>query len=225
MTPSHVRKPEPEAIGLMGLLDRYRIAGFEVKLAPSAADVPSFARDALPDAIAVNSAGGIAVFLPTTVTRLGKGGLSAIARRFAQQPGWRAELALPVASPEDRIRLHPQPIPVLRAELANVAELFRQGYRRAAFVMAWSLLESSSHSVPDGSSLRPRSPTTTAITLESLGLIDSDMAAQLGAQADLRNRIVHGGMDADPTADDFELVLSAARHVIDHIADQEAQNA
>ena len=83
-----------------------------------------------------------------------------------------------------------------------------QGHFRAAFVLAWSLLEASLRTI-DGLATNPGRVDTLVQTLAMQGYIEPQTERRIRTLIDLRHRIVHGDLMAEPSAMDVEAVLSA----------------
>jgi uncharacterized protein YutE (UPF0331/DUF86 family) len=88
-------------------------------------------------------------------------------------------------------------------------ELARTGHLRAAFVTAWSVLEAGLNRVLPEADKRPRTPGTVVQTLAMNGYITQEVEQRLRQLIQLRNRIVHGDLRAEPTEADVDLLLSA----------------
>ena len=97
----------------------------------------------------------------------------------------------------------------IRERIEEVDALSASGHNRAAFVTAWSLLEAALQSINAATTAKPRTPGTVVQTLAMNGYIEPEVERNLRALIDLRNRIVHGDLKAEPSAADVELVLSA----------------
>lgn len=93
--------------------------------------------------------------------------------------------------------------------LNEVRALIAQEHRRAAFIMAWSLLEAALRALDGESTSRLRAPGTIVQTLAMNGYIEPETERRMRTLIDLRNRIVHGDLAAEPETEDVELVLSA----------------
>ncbi|MGD9885271.1 MAG: HepT-like ribonuclease domain-containing protein [Reyranella sp.] len=100
-------------------------------------------------------------------------------------------------------------IPDIRRRVEETRALMIQGQPRAAFVMAWSLLEAALHRIDSEKGARPRTPGTVVETLAMLGRIDPTLERRVRPLIELRNRVVHGDLQVEPSADDVRSVLSA----------------
>jgi uncharacterized protein YutE (UPF0331/DUF86 family) len=109
------------------------------------------------------------------------------------------------------------PVPS-RTEVLNrtkeVELLLAGGNVLAAFVAAWSLLEAALNSALPDADKRPRTPGTVVQTLAMDGLISDELEQSLRPLIELRNRVVHGDLTAEPSSADVNVVLSAVKAVL-----------
>jgi uncharacterized protein YutE (UPF0331/DUF86 family) len=80
--------------------------------------------------------------------------------------------------------------------------------------MAWSLLEAALQSLDSGKESKPRTPGTVLQALAMNGRIEPDVERRMRSLISLRNRIVHGDLDSEPTAADVELLASAIEEAL-----------
>ncbi|MFL6858832.1 MAG: HepT-like ribonuclease domain-containing protein [Allosphingosinicella sp.] len=207
--PAQAASYEAEAEFLEGLRSRYEAEGFSFTVAPDRSVLPDFLTSYRPDAVARKPGQNVAIELkrhqaPSTERRV-----QDIRRLFEGHPDWQLHVAymnagslqsvtIPTASPE-----------IIRMQLNEVQNLSAQGHHRAAFVMAWSLLEAALQSVDDAEASRPRMPGTVVQSLSMNGFISPETEQRLRALIELRNRIVHGDVTAAPTPEHVDLVARA----------------
>lgn len=199
---------ELEARVLEGMQGQYRDLGYEFIVHPSRHQLPPFLRNYIPDAIARKPGANIAIEVKGFM-HSGERKLADIRKLFDDQPDWQfvvvyggddplTKLTIPVATAVD-----------IRFQIREVASLAAQGQHRAAFLLAWSLIEALAHSV-QGKRGRPLSPATALQTLAMLGYLEPAMERRLRLLIELRNRIAHGDLHAAPSAEEVRTVLSAA---------------
>lgn len=186
---------------------RYEQAGFAFQADPTPDQLPDFLGDYRPDAVARKHGQNVAIDV-----RHGPGPseppLPAIRRLFDGHPDWRLHVAFAASDPLRTITI-PQADPAgIRAQVAEIRALDAAGHRRPAFIMAWALLEAALRAYSeDAGGASP--PGTVVQALAMNGLIEPETESALRPLVALRNRVVHGDLAADPTAEDVALVLRA----------------
>ncbi len=80
--------------------------------------------------------------------------------------------------------------------------------------MAWSLLEAALRTRDELAGTRLRTAGAVVQTLASHGYIDPDRERSMRALVDLRTRVVHGDLSAEPSAADVEILLSAIEETL-----------
>ncbi|SFU98755.1 hypothetical protein SAMN02799631_03646 [Methylobacterium sp. 174MFSha1.1] len=206
MAPS-LRSPDTEAERrcIETLRARYEQAGFAFQAEPEPDQLPDFLGGYRPDAVARKHGHNVAIDV-----RHGPGPsdppLPAIRRLFDGHPDWRLHVAFVANDPLRAITI-PQADPAgIRAQIAEIRALDAAGHRRPAFIMAWALLEAALRAYSeDAGGASP--PSTVVQALAMNGLIDPETERALRSLVALRNRVVHGDLAADPTAEDVALVL------------------
>jgi uncharacterized protein YutE (UPF0331/DUF86 family) len=188
---------------------RYAEQGFSFIIHPTPAQLPDFFGTYRPDAIAQKPGINIAIEVKRRPTPEVQRSLQEIRRLFDRHPEWQftvsymgsdplLSLAIPVASPA-----------AIRSGIGEVKTLLEQGQRRAAFIMAWSLLEAALHRLDNETGTRPRTPGTVIQTLAMLGYFDPETERRIRPLIEVRNRIVHGDLQAEPPAEAVQQLLSA----------------
>src|SRR5262249_30274006 len=139
--------------------------------------------------------------------------LRKIRRLFEGQPGWEFRVVFVGSDPLQALAI-PTPAPAsVRSGVDEVRTLIAQGHRRPAFIVAWSLLEAALRA-RDGKTNIAHTPGAVIQTLATNGYIEPDVEQRLRALIDVRNRVVHGDLMADPATADIELVLSAIEETL-----------
>jgi uncharacterized protein YutE (UPF0331/DUF86 family) len=202
-------KVDADELPMDRLRDRYLQQGFEFIAHPPREDLPAFFGTYSPDAIALKPGSNVAI----QFIRPRRDGLSLslddVRRLFIDRPDWHFVISNAGVDP-----LMSEVLPVaseasIRSQLKQIQELGRQGQRRPAFVMGWALLEAALHRVDEEANRRPRKPGTVLESLARLGYLSPELEAKLRPLAHVRNRIVHGDVSAEPSADDLEAVFKA----------------
>ena len=202
-------RQDSEARLLEGLRAYYEGEGFTFKIAPEARELPDFLGSYVPDALAQKPGLNIAIEVKPRNLPAAQHSLQKIRRLFEGHPDWQFNVVSMGADPLQRVTIPSAPPEMIRARIDEVRDLNNEGHHRAAFVMAWSLLEAALHSVGGETSAKPRTPGTIVQTLAMNGYIDPELERRIRSLIDLRNRIVHGDLSLEPRSTDVELVLSA----------------
>jgi uncharacterized protein YutE (UPF0331/DUF86 family) len=203
-----------EAQFLETLRPRYESEGYEFIVTPARADLPPFFDSYEPDAIARKAGSNVAIEVKRHQSATTERTLQEIRRLFDGHADWKLNVVFMGFEP-----LHSATIPLvepsaIRNRLNEVNTLCRGGHLRSGFILAWSLLEAAFRTLGGVDFNRPRTPGTVVQTLAMNGYIDTDLERQLRGLIELRNRIVHGDVDAEPTRLEIELVVSAIQNTL-----------
>jgi uncharacterized protein YutE (UPF0331/DUF86 family) len=103
-----------------------------------------------------------------------------------------------------------------------VTALDAGGHHRAAFLMAWPLLEAALlHALSDDATGGARTSGAVVQALAMNGFIQPETEHRMRPLVDLRNKVAHGDLSAEPTAEDVQLVLAAIEETLAAKAAQE----
>jgi uncharacterized protein YutE (UPF0331/DUF86 family) len=194
---------------LEGLRSQYEERGYEFVIHPSKLDLPPFLSSYQPDAIARKSGHNIAIEVRSRGRSTDQQKLQSIRKLFEGHPDWQFTVAYSGSDLQyGNILPVMDKVSILDRAL-ETKELARTGHLRAAFVTAWSVLEAGLNSVLPEADKRPRTPGTVVQTLAMNGYITQEVEQRLRQLIQLRNRIVHGDLRAEPTEADVDLLLSA----------------
>jgi uncharacterized protein YutE (UPF0331/DUF86 family) len=208
IAPAEAWSQDAEEQFLESLRARYEDQGFTFTVAPDSRELPDFLGSYTPDAVARKPGLNIAIELKRHHTSATQYSLQKIRRLFEGHPDWQFNVVFMGTDPLERITIPTATPAMIRARMDEVRALNGQGHHRAAFVMAWALLETALQLVGGGLTSKPRTPGTVVQTLAMNGYIDADMERRMRPLIEVRNRIVHGDLNAEPAAADVELVLS-----------------
>lgn len=208
-SPAQTFSHEAEMEYLESLRPRYEAEGFKFTIAPDRSALPDFLGAYLPDALAQRPGMNIAIEVkrhqsPSVQTRL-----QDIRRLFEGRPDWQLNVVFIGTGPLQSMTIAVASPEAIRTRMEEVRTLSRQGYQRPAFVMAWSLLEAVLQLVEDGANHKPLTPGTVVQTLAMNGYIAADVERRMRSLIELRNRIVHGDVAAEPMASEVDLILAA----------------
>jgi hypothetical protein len=199
---------------LSNLSSQYVERGYRFVIEPGPENLPSFLGRYKPDAVALKPGDNLAIEVMQSPRPATERSLKEISRLFDGHDDWHLvvnyigndplkRMTIPVASPAD-----------IRQQIGELQMLATQGQLRAAFVMAWSLLEASLHRIESDEGKRPRTPGTVVQSLAMLGYIEPDLEQRVRPLINLRNRIVHGDVEAQPSPDDIRTVLLAIEQAL-----------
>lgn len=213
-SPAQAWSSDSEREALEILRSRYESEGYAFVAEPAADQLPQFMAGYRPDAIAEKPGQNVAIEIKHRQSLANQRRLQEIRRLFDGQSNWQLHvffsgdkqpqsIAIPVATEEAILNR--------KNELQALATT---GHLQPAFVMAWSLLEAALQSVDSDAGDKPRTPGTVLQILTMNGHISGDTERRLRKLIDLRNRIVHGDVAAEPTTEDVRSVLSAVGEIL-----------
>jgi uncharacterized protein YutE (UPF0331/DUF86 family) len=200
---------EFERQSLEKLRAQYTEQGFTFIARPGRKQIPDFLGSYYPDAIAIKPGSNIVIEVKQRPSPAAERSLQEIRRLFEGHPDWQFVISYGGSDPLTEIAIPPASPAAIRSRMEEVRSLAAQGHKRAALVLGWSLLEAALHRSESEKDKRPREPGTLLETLATLGYISPAVERRLRPLVTLRSRIVHGDVDAEPTADDLESLLTA----------------
>lgn len=199
-----------EAAILERLRDRYERQGYQFFARPARELIPDFLGDLHPDAIALKPDDRLIIEVrlkpppPEATARLAE-----IARKVATQPGWRFTVLVEDKAPDGALRVRRSSRQEIERQLAEAATLADGGHARAAFILAWAVLEAVARASRSTRSDRPLPPMQTIQDLAMHGLIEDDAADRLRGMLAVRNAVAHGDFSVavEPAAVRFLIEL------------------
>jgi hypothetical protein len=205
---------EAEVAFLENLRPEYETKGYKFTIHPSPTELPEFFATYQPDAVARRLDHNVAIEVKSRATPTVEQSLQRIRKLFEGHPDWQFTVAY-VGSGATGIRRLPVPSRTEVLDRTKEAELLlAAGNVRASFVAAWSLLEAALNSALPDADKRPRTPGSVVQTLAIDGLISDDLEQSLRPLVELRNRVVHGDLTAEPSKAEVRMVISAIRAVL-----------
>lgn len=213
---------------LQRMKERYELRGYDVIVAPPPDLTPPFLGRLRPDAIALGPDGGVVIEVRMTRNPQNDRHLSDLAARVAAAPGWQLDVLYANEAPEDEMALAPATEAQIADQIAEVGRLRQDGHVRAAFIAAWSILESIARLIGGASrpgavraGARALSPWQIVEVLAMQGHLEPATADRMQALARLRNAAVHGdfAVAIDATAlDDLLAVIRSLQPWIGTVA-------
>jgi hypothetical protein len=198
---------------LESLREEYESRGYEFIVQPRQSDLPEFFATYQPDAVAKKTGNNIAIEVKSRATQAAQQSIQRIRKLFEGRPDWQFTVAYMGSDGPLAPGLPAADRAAILARAQEVDQLATKGHLREAFIIAWSLLEAALNSVQPDADKRPRKPGTVVQTLAIDGHISYEVERSLRSLIDLRNRIVHGDLTAEPTSKDVGIVLSAVHAV------------
>ncbi len=203
---------------LSGLRKRYEAEGFAFVDHPTPNDLPSFLEGYVPDAVARRPDLSVAIEVKGRASRASPQKLQAIRRLFEGKNGWQFRVVYAGDDASDRPALaRPQP-GAIAEELREATALSNAGHHRAAFVLAWGLLEAALNDHGTEEAAKPRGAASVLQNLAMAGLIRPETERRVHPLVDLRNRVVHGDLTANVRGEDVRAVIDAVQEAVEPIS-------
>lgn len=207
MGPS-IHTSSPETAYLESLRSKYEAQGYKFTIAPDRAMLPPFFGSYTPDALAQKEGKSIAIEVKARQSQAWQTGLQSIRRLFEGHPDWQLSVLYIESGSPTSIAIPGVPLDSIRQGMEEVRTLSKQGFLSPAFIMAWSLLEATFHSLNADGLGKPTTPGTVVQTLAMNGRIAADTERKLRELIPLRNRIVHGDLEAEAKSQHIEFLLA-----------------
>jgi len=175
-------------------LARLSADGYDVFVTPGPSIVPDFLEGYVPDAIAFGKGRKVALEVASansaTTQRLDR-----IATLFKAHDDWDFRVIW-VAPNADVSPLPTQSLNELRSTIAEIERLSRDGLFRPAFLLGWATFEAASRALVSSEFVRPQTPGRLVQVLAREGYLTPEEADSMREFAELRNRLIHGALDA-----------------------------
>lgn len=188
---------------------QYDRQGFTFITHPAPDQVPKFLGSYRPDVIVLGPDKNIAIEIKQRRSSSAEKSLNEIRRLFEEHPEWQFVICYVGNDPQMDMTILPASKDIILDRVNEARTLAARGYRRVAFVLSWSILEAALRRLEDGGDKRPRTPGTVVETLAMLGYLSPEAEHQVRPLIALRNRIVHGDLEIDPSDESIKAVLSA----------------
>lgn len=202
---------------LASLQRQYEAAGFSFEIEPGPQDTPDFLRPYVPDAIARKSGENVAIEVKSSQSRSNEIKLQRIRSRFDEHPDWTFSVVYIAEDPLNALLIRAVAASKIRHQLAEIHILKDQGHIRAAFLLAWTLLEATLLNIEGGQEARPRGPASVLQELAMLGRIAPETERRIRPMIHLRNAVVHGDLAKEPTTRDVETIASVVEEALSSV--------
>lgn len=205
---------EAERDLLASLRGQYEAKGFSFEIEPGLQNIPNFLRPYVPDAIARKPGENVAIEVRQSRSRASEASLQQIRSRFDGHPDWTFTVAYAAEDPLKALTIKSAAAPKIRRQLADIHNLTNQGYYRAAFLLAWGLLEATLVNIEGEQEARPRGPASVLQGLAMLGRIEPETERRIRPMILLRSAVAHGDLAKEPTKRDVEAVASVVEEAL-----------
>lgn len=186
-------------------IERLESEGYDVFVHPRAPLVPDFLGDFVPDAVATGKGKKIVLEVAKPSTPKSKR-LKDVAARFAQQHEWELKVLF-VNPTSSGTALPVQSRQAIDDALGEIERLREVKALRAAFLLAWATFEAEGRASIEGQFDRPQTPGRLVEVLGQEGLLTPSEADQMRALSEKRNRLIHGDLGTEISADDLQSLI------------------
>ncbi len=211
---------ERERRRLASVASEYEQKGYEVKLHPTAGDLPEFLVGLEPDLIATANGESVVVEVKARNEFQNEPTVAAIEAALRNRPGWRFELIIDGSGSEDA---HLLGAPQIGTSLDEANELEQRGHVVAALLLLWSATEGILRLLAARENVELESPAPGYMTkrLYTLGLLGRDQYRILDEAVRLRNQAAHG-FQVSVTRLDLANVSRIARELLNELESKAA---
>lgn len=137
---------------------------------------------------------------------------------LAGHPDWRLEVIYG-GDGERQV-----PIASLSSIEQTVANLDRLADARAALLLAWASLEAIARNLEPGETIRPQTPGRVVELLAAGGFVTPTQAELLRNMASLRNQVIHGNVDLQPSAGQLQELIVTTNELLSLLKTQRQTN-
>ncbi|WP_444461075.1 hypothetical protein [Rhodobacter capsulatus] len=185
--------------------------GFQVFIQPSGKLLPDFLQRYRPDALLLKEDDKVLV----EVVRKGQPHAEARVRRLkeliADQSEWRLEV---VYSGENVLAVRRVALESILETLGSAEDLLTKE-PRASLLLFWASLEATARNLFPNQTSRPQSPGRIIELLAGSGEVTPSEAQSLRQLMDLRNRVIHGELNAVVKPSDIKPMLQLVRQILE----------
>lgn len=192
-------------------IERLESEGYDVFVHPRAPLVPEFLGDFVPDAVATGRGKKIVLEVAKPSTQKSER-LKDVAARFAQQREWELKVLF-VTPTSSGTTLPVQSRQAIEEALGEIEQLREVKALRAAFLLAWATFEAEGRASIQGRFDRPQTPGRLVEVLGQEGLLTPSETDQVRALSEKRNRLIHGDLGVDISADDLQRLIGVLRQL------------
>jgi hypothetical protein len=191
---------------LRSVARRYEREGYRVILPKRGGAVPAFLEGLRPDLIAESEGDRVVVEVKRSDAVRGSNELLEVAERVSREPGWRFELV--TVPPVEQVAV--PTVEHMDLVETRARQMTSLGLTDAAYVYVWAALEELLTSLASQQGLRvSKIPFVEAVRdLVARGVISREAFGAIEQARAVRSRLVHGGGEPLPKAEDVETLLA-----------------
>jgi len=205
----------PKSSGASALSrELWKSHGFSFVDQPGPEALPEFLGPYRPDAIARKDGENVIIAIKRHQRSFLEQPFAELHRRIEGHKDWKLNVVYAAERPEDSIVIPVARLDTLKQQIVEVEGLEAGGHHRAAFMLAWSILEAVLNRLDEAGSHHIRTAGQVVNALAMGGHLSNEVERRLFRLSELRNRIVHGDLDASASGADVEQVLMAIKEVL-----------
>lgn len=209
------RDGEGEREVLERLRSSYEQRGFTFVSKPKSSALPAFLTGYIPDALATKGDEKVMIEVKSRQGADTERRLTELRKRIAGHEHWKLSVVYAPGREEDTVLIALPEADSLYRKMDETRELSESGHGSVALVLAWSLLEAAlNYKKKPAVAGQLRSPGQIVQSLAIDGYINQSLEKNLRELAVLRNRIVHGDLQASASKAEIETVLEAVSNTL-----------
>ena len=201
-----------EAAVMEKLVPELEADGFQVFPHPDKLLVPPFLGPYSPDVIALREDRKLAIEIADR-KGIAEQRVEELARLFRDRPDWEFRIIWINSLPVEPV-LEPQTMSDIESTVTEVEDLIGASHHRAAFLLSWAVLEAFGRAVLEEKFKRPQTPGRLIEVMAQEGVVTPDEADSLRRLSNLRNKLVHGELDARVTESETRRMAELLKSLI-----------
>ncbi|MCO5731793.1 hypothetical protein [Rhizobium sp. SSA_523] len=194
---------------LSAMSGRWEKLGYTLIIAPDPDELPDFLRQLKPQAIGINRAPKLAIFVVRAQSRTSEVRLAQLRSVFEAHPDWTLEV---VYDTQETIALERVAQGELQSAISSLEGL-APVEPRAAVLLGWSVIEAATRRLEPELADRSLTPTSLVDLLISSGHLEQRDGGPMRRLAHLRNALAHGQIDTIPAATDIDYLVATAKRL------------
>lgn len=187
------------------LIPELQEEGYNVIERPAKRLLPKFLGDYTPDIIALRSDRNLAIEVKSRSDSEPET-LGTVSKLFEGQTDWEFRVFLvPSVGNPDALQI--QSKQTIVEFIAQCRSLASDGKNAAAFLLSWAIFEAFGRNLLEEKLAKPQTPARVIEFLARDGIVTPQEAKDLRKLAGLRNRLVHGELDAAISSDQIKTMI------------------
>ncbi len=197
-----MKPEEQQAAVLENVLADLRAQGFDVFVQPSRQALPAFLKGHSPDAIAIRDDRKLVIEVLSPGPSSGKS-LTQLREALSKESGWELR-AVWVSSTNIAKSIEQVSPRTIDQSIKSVKSLLSANREQPALLMAWATFEALGRALLPEKFSRPQTPGRLVDVLAEGGQLTPTEADQLRPLANLRNQLIHGGLQVPVSRENVE---------------------